>query len=101
MRRSYIDLNKLPDAEIEFECLQCEKHMHQELTDPDSMPAMLMGRCRTCIGEQRVVVRRYVVGNKKITVAYSPAFGGRPDVPGMEVVDCPKCREAVRIWSDP
>ncbi len=98
LRRSYFDMSSVslvpfakPSMGLKFECLQCEKHMHQELTNPDSMPVLLAGRCRTCIGEKKVVVRRFVDGDGKVKASYSPAYGGRPDVPDMEVADCPKC----------
>ncbi len=99
MTRTYVDMGGFETAPwtrpsggfIVFECLQCEKHMHQELMKPDSMPVMLAGRCRTCIGERKVVIRRFVDGDGKIKATYSPAYGGRPDVPDLEVVECPKC----------
>jgi len=93
---SYVDLHPIASGGFPrtvFEYLQCEPHMHQQLTNPDSMPVEIAGRCRTCIGEKKVNIRGFIDEHGKTSTSYSPAFGGRPDAPGLSVIDCPKCRK--------
>jgi hypothetical protein len=100
---TYIDLNAKIDMrdvfagilpKPAFSYLQCEPHMHQQLTNPNSMPVEVAGRCRTCIGERKVNVRGFIDEHGTTTSSYSPAFRGRPDAPGLPVIDCPKCRRS-------
>jgi hypothetical protein len=97
---TFLDMNEKSDirelfagkhAKPAFSYFQCEPHMHQQLTDPDSMSLKIAGRCRTCIGEKKVNVRKFLDEHGKTTVSYSPAFKGKPDGPHIPVIDCPRC----------